>query len=108
LGFAVGDLLDHLIGGEILDDFFGIHAQGAEWSQSGIESRVVNFFGMELEIDPFINAQLRDEFDIAGPRAESEAIQGMEGTFGLIERWGGGFILFAGQGELGRDCGSQK
>jgi hypothetical protein len=108
LGLAVGDLLDHLIGWKILDNFFCVHAQGAEWSQPGIESRVVNFFGMELEVDPFINAQLRDEFDIAGPRAEGQAIQGVEGSLGLIEGWGGGFVLFAGEGELGRDCGSQE
>jgi hypothetical protein len=60
---------------------------------------------MKLEFDPLVNAHLGDAFDIAGPRAEGQAVEGMDGAFlGVHLRLvGGGLVFFPGESELSRE-----
>jgi hypothetical protein len=104
--FAFGDLADHFVVGEILDNLEGIHAQGAKGRQPQVDCRIVDSFGMKLEIDPLIDADLRDPFKVAGTRTESQPVQRLHGAFPLIES--GRFFFFSSESELGRYQPSQE
>ncbi len=47
-------------------------------------TRIVNFLGMELEFDPFVDADLRHPFDVSGPRAKGQPVQRVDGPFLLV------------------------
>jgi len=72
--FAFGHLPDHFVVREILDNLAGIHLQRAKWRQPRVERRIVDFVRMELQVNPLVNAHLRDAFEVAGAWAERQPI----------------------------------
>ena len=57
----------------------GRHAQSVERRELGGERGIFgNAVGMKLEIDPFLEAHLLDLVKIAGTRAESQTVEGVD------------------------------
>ena len=83
---AFGDGLDHLRRRKVFDHLARVHAQGAKGCQAGIESVIVNFFRMQLLIDPLVDAHRRYPFDIAGARPEGQPVERVQSTFLLVHR----------------------
>src|SRR5262249_56667471 len=93
---AVRDLLDDLLGRKVLDQLALIHAQRAEGSKARFESGVVNFLGMQLLVDPFVDAHGGYAVNLKGPRAKREAVQPVDSALGLVHR-GRGFLFLLGR-----------
>ncbi len=71
------------------------------------KSGVVNLFGMKLQLDPLVDADLRDSFDIAGTRAEGQAIERMQRTLVFVHG-AGCFVFFSAESELGAASPAQQ
>ena len=56
----------------------GTHGQGIEWAQLGFEHRIFgDALGVKLAVNPLLQSQGPNLLDIARPRAEGQAIQGL-------------------------------
>jgi hypothetical protein len=72
---AVQHLINGLPVGKVLRNLFRAHAQGAERFQARVERAVINFFGMQLKVNPLVDAHRHDLLHIAGARTEGQAIE---------------------------------
>ena len=108
--FAVHDLLDHLVVGKFFGDFLRTHVQRAKSSEARFDCAVRNFVGMQLQIDPAVDAHRHDLLHVAGPRTEGEAIERVHGALLFVRalfvraRIGGLVLLL---GEQLRDCAGE-
>jgi hypothetical protein len=79
-----------------------LHFQGAELRETRFESGVVDFFGMKLEADPLIDAHGQHPVDVAGTRAEGQAVEGVNGALALVEPCFGALPLAGSDQPCGR------
>jgi hypothetical protein len=95
---AVHYRFDHFRRGVILHHLADVHAERAEWSQARIECGVVNFFGMELLVDPFVYANRQDTLEVSGARSEGQAVKCVNGSLLSVHLIGGWirFVFFRG------------
>jgi hypothetical protein len=63
---------------------------------------------MKLLVDPPIYADRHYTLDIAGPRAECEPVQSVDGALSLIHLRGSEIFLLLGKGQIRGDSESQQ
>ena len=85
----------------IVEQSLGAHAQGRKRLEARLERGIIDRFGMELLIDPLLEAHLLDALDVAWPRAVAEAIERVQNGFVLGE-FGDGQLAFELRVQRGR------
>ena len=111
-GFALHDLADDSVAGQIVDELRRGPLHGRELGEAGVEVRLVDGFGVQLAVEPVFEAHCADGFEVAGPGAECEAVEGVEDA--LIAAKQGGLIFGPHRGLSGRLglgcllCGTQR
>ncbi len=94
---ALRHLFHHLTVGKVFEDFLGAHAQRAQWLEAGFHVFVSDFFGMQLQIDPVVDARGHHLLHIAGTGPEGEAIQGVHRALLFVRSCVDGLVLLPGE-----------
>jgi hypothetical protein len=56
---------------------------------------------MKLTVDPLVDPELHDPFEVTGPRAEGQPVQRMGGALALIHSSAGRREFLGAEGDLG-------
>jgi hypothetical protein len=72
------------------------HAKGAKGLQAGVKGSIVDLFGVQLQVDPPLDADRHHLLHIPGARTEGEAIKRVQGA-PLVISGGARLVLFVSQ-----------
>ena len=100
---AIHDLLDHLIVGKFFDDFFRAHVQRAKRSEARIHRSSLNFVGMQLQIDPAIDAHGHHLLHIAGTWTKRQTVERMYRALLIVRAVSAGWSFF-----FASNCGTAQ
>ncbi len=87
----VHHLIDFLRVRKVFCNLLSTHLQSAKRLETGVQRAVVNPLGMQLQVNPLINAHCHHLLHISGARAEGKSIQSVQ-CASLIARAGRVFI----------------
>jgi len=79
-GLAIDDLTNDGVAGQAEEQVLSGPLHGGELSETRLKGGLVDAGRMELLIEPAVEADGFDGFEIAGTRAEGEAVEGVEET----------------------------
>ena len=99
-GFAVHGLADDGVAGQIVEELGGGPLHSRELGEAGVEVGLVDGCGVQLLVEPFIEAYGADGFEVAGAGAEGETIEGVEDALVALKL--GGFVIDSFRGLCGR------
>ena len=92
-------------GGKAMHHLAGAHGQRAIRSQPRLHGGVIDSVGMQLEVDPLVDAHRGHGLDIARTRTEAKPVERMQRTLLLVVSFRGLLLLGV---SAGRDQNQQQ